>query len=60
MCLLDLAVGRQQAKQTGRVCLPAHAWTIIRRGYLSAQANAYVCKLRHTHAYRPVLQSSIR
>ncbi len=30
VCPSDLAVGRQEAKQT--VCLPAHAWTIIRRG----------------------------
>lgn len=44
VCLSDLAVGRQEAKQTARVCLPAHAWTVIRRGCLSVHADAYVWK----------------
>lgn len=46
----ELAVGRQEEKQTGTVCLLAHASTIIRCGCMSTHTNAYVCTV-NTHRH---------
>lgn len=50
VCLPDLAAGKQEAKQTGRVCLTAHAWTIIRCGRLSKRINTRVCMYIYIYA----------
>lgn len=43
-------------KQTGRICLPIHAWTIIRHGCLSAHSNPYVWKFTQAFTYGRLYQ----
>lgn len=43
-------------KQTGRICLPIHAWTIIRHGCLSAHSNPYVWKFTQAFMYGSLYQ----
>lgn len=43
-------------KQTGRICLPIHAWTMIRHGCLSAHNNPYVWKFTQAFTYGRLYQ----